>query len=72
MEEGDNVFRTDEEFVRRIYPKAGTIMLNKGLYYVGSEGEDGSKMGAGERLSGQFRRESEAWADAARRLREAD
>ncbi len=61
---------TDKEYVIWRFPDAGAIMLNRGLYYISDQGHDGDKMSPGNDLSEMFRRESEAWSDAARKIRE--
>ncbi len=51
---------------RIVYPNAGAFLLNKGLWYIGTQGADGNenKMSGGIALSGQFSKEADAWDDA--------
>ncbi len=59
----------NEDLVKAEYPEAGAVMLNRGLYYIAIDGARKSKLGAGEKLSGLFKKQQDAWADAASRIR---
>jgi hypothetical protein len=65
------VAMTPPQIVRAKHPAAVAVRQNNGMFYIRDGGE--TKMDGGQRLSGSFHYESQAWEDAARRvLREAN